>query len=463
MKRFSFLLVTLFFSFASTITAQWQHIGSGFEEPTEFYSIWAVDEDVIWALPLYSTVSGEVFFTKTIDGGDSWQPGALPASANGYFGTKIFALDEHTAWVIMGSSSDPVEIKIFKTNDGGTTWLEQTGEFNEMYQGFFSIHFFNENEGIGFGSTSGGYSSSVNIYLTSDGGETWVRVPEENMPDLLINERVNTFSGNNSYEVIGDTLWFVTSHFRIFRTTDKGLSWEAFSGPGGVQVYPSGLSSIAFEDAQNGIVVTFSTTYAWKTNDGGETWSGILLPDIYFVNGTSIEHIPGTESTYMITCGWFHNRSFTYTTDGGISWVTPPYEGAVDFPVLSCVQFLSPTVGFGGANPDSDADPGGIYKWTGNWLDSTSVTSLKPLSNYYFKIYPNPTSGEIFVTGSSPQSIVKVGIFGISGANLLQFDFLPDDKTEFSLDLRVLSPGIYFMELTNDRGNAVVYKFIKIW
>ncbi|KAA3640972.1 MAG: T9SS C-terminal target domain-containing protein [Bacteroidetes bacterium] len=458
MKPYSFLLATLGLFFSLNITAQWQHIGSGFEDPTEFYSIWAVDEDVIWALPLNSAENGEFFYTKTINGGDSWYPGALPASVNGYFGFKIFALDENTAWVIMGNSSDPVLMKLFKTIDGGANWQEQSGEFNEPYAGFHSLHFFNENEGIGFG---GSITSGIYIFRTSDGGDSWVKVNEENLPEPLANEQVHIYSGNNSFEVMGDTLWFVTSKFRIFRTTDKGITWEAFSNPGGVQVYPSGLSSIAFEDNQNGIVVTFSTINAWETNDGGETWSGILLPDIYIVNGTSIEHIPGTENTYIVTCGWFQNRSISYTTDGGISWFTTPFEVAISFPVFSCVQFLSPTLGFGGAKPNSEADSGGIYKWTGNWLDSTSVTSLEDLLIDDLSIYPNPTSGEFYVTGQNLDKYTIVEIYNIKGLQLKSIDASMAMNGGLSINLSGLSSGVYFIKFTDKSGNISMKKITK--
>lgn len=361
------LLVTFFFNCYVLGFAQWESMGSGIRSgQSNFFSLSAVNEQVIWAVPIKTDFTASFDCTRTVDGGTSWQEGTLPATMGDYYPGNVFALNAQIAWVIMINLPEQNRIKIFKTVDGGTSWIEQRGGFNEAGHAFAALHFFNAREGVGFGSPGTGNPGvdSLQIFRTADGGENWQRIPPHDMPAPLAGEGVWLYSGNGTYEVQGDTIWFVTRAGRVFRSIDRGGSWEAFRvGISGSNNFP-GLASIAFENAQRGLAVTFQPNKASKTTDGGQTWTEIPIPADPRLG--AIEFVPGTANTYLIHDGYHGSTQMLLTTDGGLSWTKVAYP-----PSMHCIQFLSPTVGFGGGavNPSDDL---GLYKWTGNLSDSST-------------------------------------------------------------------------------------------
>jgi|26BtaG_2_1085354.scaffolds.fasta_scaffold03458_2 hypothetical protein len=69
-----------------------------------------------------------------------------------------------------------------------------------------------------------------------------------------------------------------------------------------------------------------------------------------------------------------------------------------------------------------------------------------------YKIYPNPASNEIFVSGITMAS--KASIFDLNGRRILEVE-LSRDKP--SVDLKTLEPGVYFLNM-----EAKTFKFVKI-
>ncbi len=78
-------------------------------------------------------------------------------------------------------------------------------------------------------------------------------------------------------------MWFVTGGAtvaRVFRSGDRGKSWKVAEAPLHPQNASSGLFSIAFADARNGIAVGGDYAHptgsqspvVFLTNDGGESW-----------------------------------------------------------------------------------------------------------------------------------------------------------------------------------------------
>ncbi|MBK9731161.1 MAG: hypothetical protein IPO83_07715 [Chitinophagaceae bacterium] len=128
-------------------------------------------------------------FTRSTDGGKHWIAGSIsafpdyilvgiaPVSATKCYGT-MFSLDNSIA-------------KIVKTSDGGATWTEKLSyDFGESFSFFADIYFFNANEGLAYGDQSDGYFT---IFTTSDGGNSWTRVPEANMPAQFLQMKQVTF------------------------------------------------------------------------------------------------------------------------------------------------------------------------------------------------------------------------------------------------------------------------------
>ena len=78
-----------------------------------------------------------------------------------------------------------------------------------------------------------------------------------------------------------------------------------------------------------------------------------------------------------------------------------------------------------------------------------------------FSIYPNPASGIISIRVQQEiKGITKVSLYSANGIRVKEFE-LKDVQDEFSLELSKLSPGLYFMILSNKDMNAVGKLIIK--
>ena len=450
----------LFLMIHTTVMAQWQNIGSGIFNPSRnVFSISAVNENVVWAVATHTSFQNSFDYTLTTDGGVTWNAGLLPDTIGDYYPGHIFALNDQTAWVIMINLPQQDRIRIFKTSNGGNAWQEQTGEFNTSGIAFAALHFFNANEGIGFGSPGTGDPAvdSLRIYRTSDGGNSWLRISAASLPLPLANEGV-WVNGDNRYESKGDTLWFVTRASRVFRTTDRGLTWLAFSaGISGDINYP-GLASIAFQNSIQGIVTTHLPSQAARTSDGGETWVQIPIPSS--PPAADIEYIPGTNASYLIHEDWFDGSltttNYLKTHNGGDTWDTLSFS-----PSIKVIKFLSPTVGFGGSQIFS-SDSGGIYKWIGNFSDSIfSSINIAPQENLAVNVYPNPAKNNVVIKLSdniSLQNNLSLNLFNSFGQSVKRISIY---SKLTNIDLNELSSGLYFYHLQDKQNIFHVGKVIK--
>ena len=89
------------------------------------------------------------------------------------------------------------------------------------------MKFFNSQDGVIFGDPLNGY---FEIYTTSNGGNSWSRVPSENIPAPLPNE----FGIPYLAETYMNTIWVIIAVFdenffpvsgRLLQSDDKGISW----------------------------------------------------------------------------------------------------------------------------------------------------------------------------------------------------------------------------------------------
>ena len=120
------------------------------------------------------------------------------------------------------------------------------------------------------------------ILMTTDGGASWERVPAAALPPALANEGFFAASGTNVTVAAPNHVWIGTgaaSEARVLRSSDGGRTWAVAKTP--LDAGPSaGIFSIAFSDAQHGIVVggdykaeTVAGNNAAITTDGGATWT----------------------------------------------------------------------------------------------------------------------------------------------------------------------------------------------
>ena len=274
----------------------------------------AVSDRVAWASGSAGTV------LRTGDGGATWQSMNVPGAEKLDF-RDIDAVSEQIAYVLSIGSGE--SSRIYKTVDGGRTWALQFT--NTDPKAFFdAMAFWDADRGIAFSDSIDG---RLVILRTDNGGRAWTLVPAEGLPPALDNEGAFAASGTNVAVHGRDHVWIGTGAAavaRVLRSVDGGRTWAAAATP--LAAGPSsGIFSIAFRDADHGIVVggdyrkeSEAIDNAAITNDGGRTWTKVTgLSGFRSV----VSYLPGASTPTLVAVG---PQGADQSTDDGRTWTPLP-------------------------------------------------------------------------------------------------------------------------------------------
>jgi photosystem II stability/assembly factor-like uncharacterized protein len=267
----------------------------------------AVSERVAWASGSGATV------LRTTDGGQTWQKLQVTDDALDF--RDVDAVDAQTAYIL--SIGNGPASQIYKTTDAGKTWKLQFK--NDDEKAFLdAMSFWDANHGIAFGDS---VDKKFYILTTADGGNTWSRVPTENLPPAQENEGAFAASGTNIALFGKSHAWIGTgaaATSRVLHTADGGRTWQVADTPL-ASGQSSGIFSISFRDAKHGFIVggdyrkeSEAFDNLAVTNDGGATWT--------LVKGLSgfrsvVTYVPGSKT--LIAIG---PSGGDYSTDDGRTW-----------------------------------------------------------------------------------------------------------------------------------------------
>lgn len=373
-------LLTLILSTLITITnfnAQWIPVGLDLLPDTQrIASIDILNEDVVWGVSFYDKTPAPVpdtlipFVFRTTNGGDDWEVNPIE-ELQGRICQDIFVVDDTTAWITSnGLVSDSLR-GLFKTIDGGKTWAEKLDDA----AGGGMIHFFDDTIGIAMHDRF--------LVYTFDAGETWDQImPTSNLP---FDGMENTFysAANNAFAISGDTIWFGTTHGRIFRSLNRGFQWEIFETP---FEDDDVIISTAFRNATDGIIFSYAkldsqqvfsvmdSTKIALTYDGGETWE--LADTLFGFKVNCVTGIPNSQTQFLgIT-----NGLSTLTNDSTQTWQN------FSFRPYNAVEFFSAQLGWVGNSQTSEDFPAIMYKWDGV-VSSNHEIQRNEIS---LRVFPNP-------------------------------------------------------------------------
>lgn len=386
-----------------------------------------VNPNVAWAVAYDGSGANAVIrdYARTIDGGTTWVPGNIPIAST-YAIANITSTHQDTAWASLFPNTATVSAQgIYQTTNGGTTWTKQTTAPYSTASSFINfVHFFNGNDGVAQGDPAGGY---FEIYTTNNGGTTWTRVNSANIPTPIAADEYGTIG---YFTASGNSIWFLTTKGRIFRSADKGATWAASSTPLGTAVT---LTNIAFKNSTNGLLTGVDLNSAdigiYQTTDAGATWTLLTTNTAGIGNKSGLTYVPGTSGTYYISGANINTGIGTaYSTDNGATWTT------VDAIQHTCIDFFSENVGWsGGFNTSSTV--GGIYK-----IENASLTAeINPPANDTFCVGETVTLTTASNANYSYQWYLGTSI--ISGATANTYD--------------ATQAGIYTVEITQGSCSSI--------
>ncbi len=250
---------------ATAVSAQW--IKHNVDTKADFRGLSVVNEKVIWA----SGTGGTVI--RTINGGKTWKVMAVPGAEKLDF-RDIEAFDAKTAYIL--SIGNGESSRIYKTVDGGKTWKLQFRNTNE--KAFYdAIACWDAKNCIAMSDPVDGKF----LLIQTKNGETWSTMDSSKMPAAIDGEAAFAASGTclitqgkyNAFLVTGG------SAARVFRTNNRGKTWQVADTPMIKGTPGSGIFSIAMKNSKAGIVVggnyerpVHNTSTFATTTDAGKTW-----------------------------------------------------------------------------------------------------------------------------------------------------------------------------------------------
>lgn len=313
MPRFALAALLLLVVQPGKPGASWTPLQSGVVSRLRGVSV--VSDRVAWA----SGAGGTVL--RTDDGGRSWQRIAVPDSEKLDF-RDVDAVGGRSAYILSIGPGD--QSRIYRTDDAGRTWRLQFR--NPDPKAFYdAMTFSSPDRGLTIGDSIDG---RFVVLDTADGGRTWNRIAPDRLPPALPNEGAFAASGSNIAMVGGAHVWIGTgasTEARVLYSHDGMRTWSVSTTP--LHAGPSsGIFSIAFRDAMNGIVVggdytkeTEAVDNAAITSDGGNTWTAVAGLSGF---RSAVAYVPGSNGRRVVAIG---PSGADYSEDGGRTWAR--FEG----------------------------------------------------------------------------------------------------------------------------------------
>ena len=204
-----------------------------------------------------------------------------------------------------------------------------------------SMEFWNDDEGLAIGDPT---EDCMSIVVTRDGGNTWSKLPCDNLPKAKEGEAAFAASDTN-IAIVGDHTWVATGgkSSRILYSPDKGNTWSVFETPIVQGLETTGMYSVDFYDDNHGFAIggdytkpADSSANKIRTNDGGKTWE-LVAKNQSPGYRSCIKYVPNGEGKQLVAIGF---KGIDYSNDSGDSWTHLSDEG------FYTIRFLNDSVAY---------------------------------------------------------------------------------------------------------------------
>jgi len=263
--------------------------------------------DPLLPATIYAGTMGDAVY-KSPDGGQHWLPHNV-------------GLKEHVSFVNQFVFHPALSEKIyiattvgaFYTKDAGREWEERMNGMKEVHI-VTSIAINPKNPSILFGGTTGG------MYRSDDGATTWKRINNGLIPESEL--MASMALGVNAIEIdrTNPDIVYVGTTKGLFRTINKGESWERI----GQSLPDPFVSSILIHPTEPSQLYIGGPGGVWKSSDSGKTWQA-MNQGIATLNMRALAM--DTKNPQILYAGT--NGSGLYrSTDAGATWVPVPLKAA---------------------------------------------------------------------------------------------------------------------------------------
>ncbi|HEX8575000.1 MAG TPA: oxidoreductase [Flavobacterium sp.] len=184
-----------------------------------------------------------------------------------------------------------------------------------------SMQFWDDNDGIAIGDPT---EDCLSIIITRDGGNSWKKIPCDQLPK--INEGEAAFAASNTNIVVkGNVAWVVSGgkKSRVFYSPDKGNSWKVYGTPIVQGQTMTGIFTADFYNSTNGIIAggnyeipNQNHSNKAVTTNGGKTWN-LIAEHQGFGYASCIQYVPGSNGKGLVCVG---ASGVFYSADNGQSW-----------------------------------------------------------------------------------------------------------------------------------------------
>ncbi|MFV5692740.1 WD40/YVTN/BNR-like repeat-containing protein [Flavobacterium sp. LT1R49] len=222
-----------------------------------------------------------------------------------------------SAIFILNVSNPALLYKISK-DDSETKLVYQENHEKVFYD---SMQFWNDKEGIAIGDP---ITNCLSIITTSDGGNSWNKIPCDKLPKIINGEAA--FAASNTNIVIKENkTWIVTGgkKARVFYSSDKGKTWEVQETPIVQGKTMTGIFTADFYDSKKGFITggnyelpnqNFSNKAL--TINGGKTWE-LQAENQGFGYASCVQYVPNSKGRELVSVG---ASGLYYSSDSGNSW-----------------------------------------------------------------------------------------------------------------------------------------------
>lgn len=446
------LCLCVLFYFNSLLSAQWVEQNIKYYNNAVIYSIHPINDRDVW----FNTGESRTFqkgFYKTHNGGVTYRRGIIASPLGSYDATNMSVFNRQVATIgFSGRSFDAKPSIVLRTKDGGVTWKDIT-PFSAAPSVFVAAtHFFDYSQGLVFSDDN--TNAKFVAFTTTDAGETWNEIPAQNLPTRQ--------SGEFSRALVdfkGDNYWIYTFNFinrswRILRTRDKGMSWQASPFNPENNFVPLVFK---FANHNDGLLIPIDFNFRkpiYKTNDGGMTWTPVKEdPTATMYMKQSLCHVTGTKQTFCATFLRNDTLYSAFTSNFGKSWYGWEFIDYEREQQSRDIAFSSTKKGWVLAGANSSK----LFTWSGNLeaypefqenenMNLMSLMVAKPISNdVMMKIYPNPCKDFINVEWNENDNIQSLALIDMHGRRIMEEQH--PLSTTLRFDVNNYQTGFYLVEI----------------